>query len=85
MRNFCQVLRNSAVFVTELYEGGATLSSLFFRRKALKRSALGGIFRAERSFSLSFLISSTREITRQRDRFRSARKIPPSGKRPLTL
>jgi hypothetical protein len=27
---------------------------------------LGGILRAERNFSLSFLISSTREITRQR-------------------
>jgi hypothetical protein len=27
---------------------------------------LGGILRAQRKFSLSFLISSTREITRQR-------------------
>jgi hypothetical protein len=28
---------------------------------------LGGILRAERNFSLSFLISSTREITRQKE------------------
>jgi hypothetical protein len=37
---------------------------------------LGAIFRAERKFSLSFLISSTREITRQR-KFRSAREFSP--------
>ena len=30
------------------------------------RFPLGGILRAERNFSLSFLISSTREITGQR-------------------
>jgi hypothetical protein len=31
------------------------------------RFPLGGILRAERNFSLSFLISSTREITIQRE------------------
>jgi hypothetical protein len=46
-----------------------------------RRYPLGGISRAERNFSLSFLISSTRE-TQDRANFRSARKIPPSGKRP---
>ena len=35
-----------------------------FRTKG--RFPLGGIFRSERNLSLSFLISSTREITRQR-------------------
>jgi hypothetical protein len=40
---------------------------------------LGGILRAERNFSLSFLISSTREITRQRKILVRAQN-PPSGK-----
>jgi hypothetical protein len=37
---------------------------LEYKRKG--RFPLGGIFRAERNFSLSFLISSTQELTRQR-------------------
>jgi hypothetical protein len=42
---------------------------------------LGGIFRVERNFSLSFLIISTREITRQKKIPLSAQNAP-SGKQP---
>jgi hypothetical protein len=39
--------------------------SLLNNKKGLRLfTPLGGIFRAEQNFSLSFLISSTREITR---------------------
>ena len=41
----------------------------------------GGILRAERNFSLSFLISPP-EKSQDKETFRSALKIPPSGKRP---
>ena len=34
------------------------------------RFPLGGIFRAERNFSLSFLISSTRENKENKEKFR---------------
>ena len=40
---------------------------------------LGGILRAERNPSLSFLVSST-EKSQDKEKFRSARKIPPNGK-----
>jgi hypothetical protein len=51
---------------------GTPFESLpFFCRSSVASKAkgcfpLGGIFRAERNFFLSFLISPTREITRQR-------------------
>jgi hypothetical protein len=35
--------------------------------RVIARFPVSGILRAERNFSLSFLISSTREITRQRE------------------
>jgi hypothetical protein len=41
---------------------------------------LGEILRAERNFSLSFLIIVPPEKSQDKEKFRSARKIPPNGK-----
>jgi hypothetical protein len=62
-QRFCQHERHQKINITNI---GAILHH---SARVLKgRFPLGGTFRAERNFSLtlSFLISSTREITRQR-------------------
>jgi hypothetical protein len=41
---------------------------------------LGGILRAERNFSLSCDFSGGTIIRKDKEKFRSARNIPPSGK-----